>query len=591
MFQNSRAGKEFVVEHEAPEGHSANPTDSGERRQPIYTTVGSVYNPDATTPLQPPTRRPRPRRYQPNLQSPIEASLILQTNLLAALPVQDTSPTSPTPGANRVPQYSQLQQNYDRAVSPLNIDEDNTAPSGVGMSVPSIRSGNLPHPTLGLGIAHQDKKDTADIKEDEESLTSGGFFPLHRFSTPSLTSLTKYPNPMQQAARDTLAKARSLSSSTGRVDSSTPVSQMASESGRRMDSSFRPPSTHTGAPQPLKAGPPGQRQFIPSTSDKAKAMKFLQEVQEAGQRFNPPKEAMVLLKGGAEAAKFIQELPPLQPPSYFGIALPEPKFTDLDTFSFFDRMKKAPTDDSDYINLAGLRSHLQTEFGSGISTSPQLPPLIFASVPCEDKPLKKIHDTRHYLDVREYYPDGPSPNFSGKFEGVPADWIKQYPLQGNGYPNDPESDEEKLARINARFYSGAQRYVKSLNQLHVDNDRRTVNKSIGVIGGERQRSQKRNDELVRSADGKIQRRHLSIEEANSMEDGAHAAPLLSMAYASLKEWKEAKPHDLRWGPQYSQPDPAYIDNSEGGNNSFFGEERPKLPKKKRFVTRKNRLGY
>lgn len=551
---------------------SPNPsTASAERRQPTYTTVGSIYNPDAATPIQPPTRRPRARRFQPTAQSPIENSLSYQNGLLAALPVKDTMPNSPTPGANRVPQYSQLQQNYDRAVSPQNVDERTTIPSAFGMSVPNLRSGNIPPPILRFGDSLEEKPAALDTAEDGDFLVTGNTLPIAKFNTPSLTNLASYSNPMQQAARNTLAKARSLNHGAARTDTPS-LSQLSSDSARtRTDSIFGPPSSTAGAPLPLEAGPPGRRQFNQSTFEGT--MRALRLGQEGQTKLSQSPAGGIQSKADSNVA--------------------ENRISDLLANSQIESY--GSVDQTSYYPY--LADTMDPLFGS---TSAAPHPLngstepFVRSVVQEDRPLKRIHDTLPLQAIKIYYSKGLADDYSGRYEEIPDDWVKQYPLPGNGYVQSHEDQDEKLARINRKFYSGTERFIKNIDQVQIDYDHRRFTKSLGVIGGERQRYQKRQDDTIRRTDGRIQPRPLSIEEANGMDDSMHAAPLLSMAYGTLMQWKEASEYGSlsgnRWGPSFSQPDPAYIDTSKGGNSSFFSQEKADPPKKKRLV-RKIRRGY
>ncbi|KAM7208945.1 hypothetical protein V8F20_000823 [Naviculisporaceae sp. PSN 640] len=552
---------------------SPNPsTASGERRQPTYTTVGSIYNPDATTPIQPPTRRPRVRRFQPTAQSPIE-SLSFQNSLLAALPVKDTTtPASPTPGANRVPQYSQLQQNYDRAVSPPNVDERPTILSAIGMSAPRVRSGNLPPPNLDFDISLSEDPASSDIHEDEESiLQAANAFSFKEFKTPSLINLASFPNPMQKAAKITLARARSFHGGAARAD--TPASLSQDSARTRTDPVFGPPTTTAGAPRPLEAGPPGRRQFNQSTFEGTiKALRLGQETQTNPS--HPPAGGMQ-----SKSDSNLVELPKTHTESYGSLSLA----------GYYPRM----------VDI------IDPLFGHTTSASHSINSLMAATEPIvrrgdnEDGPPKLTHDTLPLRAIEAYYPHGGLTNASGRYEEIPDDWIDQYPLRDNGYPHGPEDENERLAKINRKFYSGTERFFKAIDQDRMDGNHRRFTKNPGfpgVIGGERKRDQTRPDDsdTIRRTDGRIQPRPLSIEEANAMDDCVHAAPLLSMAYETLKQWKEAVDDGSlsgnRWGPSFSRTDPAYIDTSEGGNNSFFSQEKADLPKKKKLV-KKIRRGY
>ncbi|KAK0633665.1 hypothetical protein B0T14DRAFT_542672 [Immersiella caudata] len=229
MFHDHRPG----TRRGYPLDGNENTTTNASGKQPTYTTVGSIYNPNAAAPLQPPTRRPRTRRYPPNIQSPPgDPYLSFPNSLLSVLPMKDRVQVSPPPPVKPAPHYSPLQQNYDRAVSPT-PEEDSTFLLEAGMPVPSIRS-------------------------DSDSTVSQDAHLTNWLNTRGLTNLASYPNPAQSEAKITLARARTANVTVQRLSSPLPV-YGAKE--RTMNINAAP----AGTPQPLTAGPPGQRQFRPST--------------------------------------------------------------------------------------------------------------------------------------------------------------------------------------------------------------------------------------------------------------------------------------------------------------------------------------
>ncbi|KAI8953405.1 hypothetical protein F4801DRAFT_537419 [Xylaria longipes] len=181
-----------------------------------YTTVGSVYNPQLQ-PLQPPVRRGR--------------------TIKSLYPYKGESPA----GLSQV-QYTPLQQNSDRAVSPVRQDSD-SLPSTLtithqerqvlqkfGVVVPSMhQSSSLPvarqspaHAPPYMAGREANGFDTlADlVAEDNTAVltnTSVGSDdesddtdtkPVSTMNFNSLTNLASYPNPMQRAAQKVLASHR-----------------------------------------------------------------------------------------------------------------------------------------------------------------------------------------------------------------------------------------------------------------------------------------------------------------------------------------------------------------------------------------------
>lgn len=181
-----------------------------------YTTVGSVYNPQHQ-PLQPPVRRGR--------------------TIKSLYPYKGESPAGPSQV-----QYTPLQQNSDRAVSPVR-QEFSSLPSTLpitrqerqvlqkfGVVVPSMhQSSSLPiarqSPAQApryMGSREADGLDTLVTLAAQDNTavltnTSVGsddgsdatdIKPISAMNFNSLTNLASYPNPMQRAAQKLLASHR-----------------------------------------------------------------------------------------------------------------------------------------------------------------------------------------------------------------------------------------------------------------------------------------------------------------------------------------------------------------------------------------------
>ncbi|KAF4124628.1 hypothetical protein GMORB2_5294 [Geosmithia morbida] len=196
---------------------SSTPVPRPASRQLTYTTAGTIYNPKTTQPLQPPARRGRSFRW-PNGGPHTDLNLFPKA-ALAALPLRYSSARrSVTPL-----QYSPLQQNYDRAISPKFLrDLDHQpfsmlaaqlTPPEMDGCVQSCRpespvttppsfdwSGNSP---ACSGGAKDDRDD--DSESDGDFSTD----PLAAMTVKSLQNLASYPNPNQKKARRVLRGARS----------------------------------------------------------------------------------------------------------------------------------------------------------------------------------------------------------------------------------------------------------------------------------------------------------------------------------------------------------------------------------------------
>lgn len=298
--------------------------------QTTYTTAGTVYNPGSSQRLQPPARRGRLLKATsefdnlkftnpslPRHQSDAMQRLYMSENLAQTQPIPD-----------RQISYEPLQQNYDRAVSPMNAQDQTPGMSwsmGVQSSTPLFE-------VKGKGIAAD-----ANSSNDEDGVVTSA---LMNMTVKSLQNLASYPNPNQKSAqkallRGTKPRGNNAMSVPPRLDTpsmyrnASPVGgggggvplgeylpQRArsrvhtfsdpaasrfptfrksarvaiSETAANADynnpiapsSRFSTPSIHSdnsdphnstsmslastaGAPKPLTAGPPGLRQYRPST--------------------------------------------------------------------------------------------------------------------------------------------------------------------------------------------------------------------------------------------------------------------------------------------------------------------------------------
>ena len=303
--------------------------------QPIYTTAGTIYKPNSSQPLQPPTRRGRSLKWP--FGTPHSELALLPKSVLAGLPIK-----APVWHALTPTRYTPLQQNYDRAVSPLGEQGQVMVKLPAGKAPPcstSIEDASFSTDVdrrgqttdnLEQGIVDADVKpneneddyvfekgeEEDDDDEDEDAPKS-----LTKMAVKSIQNLASYDNPMQKKARKLLQRGvlplsngcmppaaipRLISPSTFRNDRNSPghlesdalqrstpfprpaLSNTAINPRKQRDSLGRPCAktpegcateplyandqfrANTGLsfrrpPLPLTAGPPGQRQYRPST--------------------------------------------------------------------------------------------------------------------------------------------------------------------------------------------------------------------------------------------------------------------------------------------------------------------------------------
>ncbi|EHK22476.1 uncharacterized protein TRIVIDRAFT_200786 [Trichoderma virens Gv29-8] len=305
--------------------------------QPTYTTAGTIYNPSSSQRLQPPARRGRLLKLNSEASGfPLDAAKFGTPRSMLSDAQFRSDASTKVPAATAIQQYSPLQQNYDRAVSPVvsPTHEPGMSFHGVRPHNASLHAGaDSPHVSLfdnGKGKAVATNNGSSS--DDDDDIVNSA---LMNMTVKSLQNLASYPNPNQKSAqkallRGTRPKAGSnLSGGPSRL--STPFTypnaspgratnppsedasigfrpilsepsalyqrtqdrrwrsrKMASEAGASgtyysaYESRRSTPSTNSditdlnpsasmhlatgpGAPKPLTAGPPGQRQYRPST--------------------------------------------------------------------------------------------------------------------------------------------------------------------------------------------------------------------------------------------------------------------------------------------------------------------------------------
>lgn len=525
---------------------SYRPEGSLSARQPgpTYTTAGTIYDPSSSQPLQPPTRRGRSLKWNSGLPPDLT---LLPKSLLSALPLH---PHASTRAAAPSLQYSPLQQNYDRAVSP-GIESLKPSVDGVAAQTPRTFTANM------RMEAPSDQQKRSELSDDEDEESELRMKPLLNMPVKSLHNLASYPNPNQKIAQKVIL--RGVRSNLGSSSLSGPEgygSRFAStrdeDNSRQRESAFhaglKPPvvdladkrstqdlqfvnhgqmraSLHRsntegslseeqnsyttlasgpGAPRPLTAGPPGQRQYRPSTFDTTfKALRA--------------KEMSFGIPDGASSPRIEHDASSTD--------MSEKEMTPHDYMSAL-RSESTPFDPKD-------------DFGTDGSSWVQ------------------GHEVTAWQ--REY----PEPYFNGH-NTSPGGWGGQRAFspfpeneQFSAQPSVNMSTEGMLSiedRSRAR-----QEYVeaawKSGQSFGVSLQIRTASKrnAPGVIGDK---------SILKGSQNGSHGEHISIDEANRMTVAEHSKPLLELVLASLDR-------NLSWS-RFSTPDPSLVDDSPEGLKSFFG---------------------
>ncbi|MDA4132882.1 MAG: hypothetical protein OK454_07135, partial [Thaumarchaeota archaeon] len=304
-----------------------------------------------------------------------------------------------------------------------------------------------------------------------------------------------------------------------------------------------------GAPRPLTAGPPGQRQH--KHADLPSSVRTLQENARgygtttggvATQPVTSSRLSIADARAGAREPRQPQPISPFRKPSLL-----------------------QRQDEREHIS--GSLSHHPTPLdGDGF-----LPPI--------SANRNSILETLPPEAIQRYYPAGLPADYN--FESITPlspGWLDNYPLEQPGRPwLSTKELTRREAKVNAAFYEGTEGLNKSIDDIIAEAERRHFAKSVGIIGEERERMARVRRTTQLNATLNMRDSHqghgsrnprMSIEEANRQTRSEHAEPLLNMAFAALLGYVEEGGKKGRMGG-FEVPEPHLIDNSEKGRKGFF----------------------
>ncbi|KAI3341091.1 hypothetical protein F4824DRAFT_486941 [Ustulina deusta] len=448
-----------------------------------YTTVGSLYNPQPQ-PLQPPVRRGR--------------------TVKSLFPYKSDSPAGPPQL-----QYTPLQQNSDRAISPVRLDSD-SLPSTVGISrqerqvlqrfgvvVPNIQQasnipGSLQSSTSDSANAARYISNRAtnsiDAFADHSAADNATMFastsaasdngsdeadtkPISAMNFNSLTNLASYPNPMQRAAQKVLASHRPnpapvLGSQVSDSQSNPYNAEqepLLSLSGTPMYMAALP--RVSGAPAPLTAGPPGVRQLRPTTFEP-----------ETLQR----------------AREFDDENPMMNP---YNMRMP------------FVQHIGGPSFEGESISSAPVAETTEEE-GEDVEDDNYY-----------GRDMDFIVDTLSRDDASIFYPNGLPTNFNPRTQPISPHWESERREKLEYSVRSREKFEAERRRlVNNRFYAGVHAFNKPLDMAVLEHNHRSVAHIVG-----RPHKESRNNE------GRLISRYLDVREASLIPTSEQYA-LLSLLF-------------------------------------------------------------
>ncbi|RYP53220.1 hypothetical protein DL768_001724 [Monosporascus sp. mg162] len=534
-----------------------------QQQQPtqIYTTVGSVYNPQAAQPLQPPARRGRTIKWPPTPHSESIHSHLTKSTL-NALPYRNNIShiSQPPPTTlNSFHHYSPLRQNFDRAVSPCGspaphhlLSQDSDIHSRTGMALPNMSRGNSPGATTAVGSdKHDDTNIYSDYDEDVEGVEH-----LKQMSVKTLTNLASYLNPMQKAAQKLLSRARPIATAT-------PIYAQA-----RQSPLYHQPSGIMGEQRSLPLSSLRHTRSDPVAATSLQPERF----DDNGYRnrsFRPPPGFAAPLQKNTIGPGFQARRPPTPSASLFqGAGVPQPltagppgqrhyRTSALEsTFSAMQNgFRRTPGLDDDGsmpnpYNEQIHRRHLvysgdresSPSFGSerassrqkmlGLNRAAMLETAAMGlDEPKEQTKSKILADTLSAEEVDKWYPGGIPTEFNYDTTVVPEDWTKDYPLGNTHERRRVESLATHMDGTIRHFYSGTGMSNKTIAEAIEEKNRRVLKRTLGVIGGERSKT-----------NGRIENSKIAIEDAIKIPAHEHVKPLLSMALQTLANLQESPAH-------------------------------------------------
>ncbi|ROW16458.1 hypothetical protein VPNG_02691 [Cytospora leucostoma] len=481
----------------------------------LYTTAGTVYNPGAVVPLQPPTRKGRTSRWPP----PSQGELAL---LNKSAPSGYSYRRSPPTTASSLKHYSPLQQNSARAIDPSTVANPLNRSTSDSSSSVSITASNPRANITGLDKSNGQSRNMGLQYEDkeEDELSS-----LSNLGVKGLTSLASYPNAHQQMAQRALDKARETvkaaessrpMSPTSRQDyqrpqegtsalqsSTTPSQDYGDYHGRFPKTGHVVGSTRSsvlssgpGAPRPLTAGPPGQRQYRAATLEGA-SRAFQSDTKQASSTIDEThfdiNPATLISLGRTTTSKMSSR--------------PQTPF----------QTEQLPTKSSSILGRQPLHDAFAPVQRPDLSRRPG-----------------RTRDTLPVEPLRQYFPDG----FPSDYHYEPNPAIVLLP-QGAGLTFQegrylPTLEEVTLrdARSRAAFYSPCGEIVKTFDERITDARNKLLGMELGVDVQDEHVSAPVNKIYSLPQFGKPNY-EFTTEFANELPTHEAATPLISMAFSTL----------------------------------------------------------
>ncbi|KAI5921126.1 hypothetical protein F4810DRAFT_679307 [Camillea tinctor] len=500
---------------------------------PQYTTVGSIYHPQAH-PLQPPTRRGRTVK-----------SLFPYRNESTPATHNHHHPLHPPIHHH---QYSPLQQNFDRAMSPvqnrhhLDLKLDlNTNPIGVSISDPESR---FAHPLdAGLhvvqlpdkqdddsGSGGSDDDDDDDIDNDtnmnhegtDNSQDGHNLKQVTLMNFKTLTNLASYPNPMQKTAQKVLSSHRPLPTSASPQAQQRPLPWRSQATNTDKDQKTTAMGARSARSDPLSVACMPQADSVDEHVDFNRSSKYGPDTSSwpsASTSRNSPYGA-VLSKGPGAPAPLTAG-----PPGQRLYKRPTIETTANISQSGFQR----PQETEDNFPMPSAHNTGTQQQRPAVPVERQPSPAFGSEgvpsahpIPHPNKSNGKVVDTLTAEEASVYYPNGLPPDFNRQTAPV----CSIFPFEDHrddqfSAEKGPKIWAARMAKAKREFHSGNLIFNKEFDMAVAEKNSRDFARAMGSA------YEPKGDQ------GKVINRKLNVKEASALPIETHALHLVTMTYQTL----------------------------------------------------------
>ncbi|KAI0476095.1 hypothetical protein GGR56DRAFT_674598 [Xylariaceae sp. FL0804] len=469
--------------HQQQQQSQSQQTQPQPQQTPQYTTVGSIWK-TQQQPLQPPARRGRTLKtlYQYKSESPSAAAQ----------------------------QYSPLQQNSDRAVSPpsrllLQRPEQDVydmfgpalqaRASTSSPAVPNVVVSTRRCVDADIDSEVEVEDDDDDCEEDNEAERS-----LRQMNNiKAWSNLASYANPMQRAARKLIDSHRPSSDNCHRA----PPPPVATPLRLQMNSKAARGS------QPLQSD--GAEEY----GDRKQAFRFHPEAPAWGPQRSQDASRSSVLSNGPGAPAPLTAGPPGVRHSASSFQSTIQKTAGLDNITMpntYNNLSQQTQKPLAPVGPSGMGRWPPAPIGSGRGTAPSSS--VFGTG--QKSSGLKLTDTLTAEEAATFYPNGFPANFSPATEPVSRDWTHLLDQHCPGYA------PARLAQLYSWFYSGNGMIHKTFQQAVSERNHREL---AGTLDGAYKEPP--------VSHYRVANRLMSVEEASEIPTHEHAAPLLSMVFQTL----------------------------------------------------------